>query len=63
MYGPLPFKLDFFTECMNLAPLLRFEYMLMCNNVLCCSVHLPVQFVWWHTVEHNINVVFNPCIV
>jgi len=23
MYGPLPFKLDFFTECMNLAPLLR----------------------------------------
>lgn len=26
MYGPLPFNLDFFTECTNLAPLVRYVY-------------------------------------
>jgi hypothetical protein len=24
LYGPLPFNLDFFTECLNLAPLVRY---------------------------------------
>jgi hypothetical protein len=40
MYGPMPFSLDFFTECTNFAPLIRYGNVATVRHQLSYAVQL-----------------------